>query len=365
MSGVTDSALLDLIATTQENLPWDGKFSTLVKYQNYEVCDRWFKDEKVTLQSGTSITRNVQYGESGAAKFVLPYASESPSVNDVQTTLNVRWSRAQTDYSIERSEMLMNKKRAKLIELIKSRRIDAMQSMADLLEERMWLAPSTTSNSTQPYGIPYWITPITAAQVGVTDGFQGANPYAGGGTTDQFSTCGDIDASASAYSRWRNYNDVWNTATGAGDATDLERWRKMYHKTHFKAPSLNSQIVSGEFALAFYTNITTLLNAERLMESRNDNLGYDVGKAAGQTVFRGVPIKWAVPLDDDTTYPLYAINHNHFKIYCLADQYFRETEPISDRQQHNVYTTFVDLQFNALVDDRQKCGGMISYVAED
>ena len=363
MSGVTDSALLDLIATTQENLPWDGKFALLQKYQSYEVCDRWLRDDKVKLQSGTSITRNVQYGESGAAKFVLPYASESPSVSDVQTTLNVRWSRAQTDYSIERSEMLMNRKKAKLIELIKSRRVDALQAMADLLEQRAWLPPSSTSNATQPYGVPYWITPVTGAQVTTasTDKFRGQNPIAV--DTSAFSTCGGIDASSATFERWRNYNDFWNTTYGASDPTDLERMREMYHKLHFKAPKVNTQVPQPEFNLSYYTNITTLLSFERLAESRNDQLGMDVGKSAGQTVFRGVPIVWAPPLDSDSTYPLYAINHSYFKAYCLADQYFRETEPIRDRQQHNVYTTFLDLQFNFLVTDRQKCGGMISVVS--
>jgi len=42
---------------------------------------------------------------------------------------------------------------------------------------------------------------------------------------------------------------------------------------------------------------------------------------------------------------------------------FRETGPMNSRELHDVFTTHVDLQFNFICINRQKGGGVISYVA--
>jgi len=66
---LANTALLDLLKTTTEQHPWDGKFETLQKWNLYEICNRWFAKDRITFDGGTSIIRNVQLAENGSAKF--------------------------------------------------------------------------------------------------------------------------------------------------------------------------------------------------------------------------------------------------------------------------------------------------------
>ena len=131
--GVSNEALLDLLKTTQKNLPWDGSFEVLLKHQTYEVVNRWFAGDRVDFEGGTSIQRNVQIGESGNAEFVRLYQPTDPNVSDVQAQIDVPWRQVQTHYSIDRRELLRNRGPAGYITLVKSRRVDDMMDLANLL----------------------------------------------------------------------------------------------------------------------------------------------------------------------------------------------------------------------------------------
>ena len=45
-SGISNADLLDLTRTTLQNLP-DLEFETALKFQEYPVCNIWFKLEKM------------------------------------------------------------------------------------------------------------------------------------------------------------------------------------------------------------------------------------------------------------------------------------------------------------------------------
>jgi len=356
--GVSNEALLDLLKTTQKNLPWDGGFEVLQKHQTYEVINRWFAEDRVESAGGTSIQRNVQITETGNAEFVRLYQPTDPNVSDVQAQIDVPWRQVQTHYSIDRRELLRNNGPAGYIKLVKSRRTDAMVDLANLLEERAWQSPPSSSDDLYPYGIAYWIVPITGAQVtAATSGFQGANPSG-------FSSCGGIDASDSDYARWRSYNDVWDSTDGTIADADVTKLCTMFRKLRFVSPITVEQLNTPPLSnLRCYASDTTLGSFEDYARENNDNLGTDVGRFAGATVFKNIPILYADYLDDDASYPFYMINHNYFRPFVLEGDFFRETGPMNDRRQHDVFTTFVDLSFNFVCTNRQRAGGVISYVA--
>jgi len=356
--GVSNEALLDLLKTTQKNLPWDGSFEVLLKHQTYEVINRWFAVDRVEYEGGTSVQRNVQIGESGNAEFVRLYQPTDPNVSDVQAQIDVPWRQVQTHYSIDRRELLRNRGAAGYIKLVKSRRVDAMMDLANLLEERAWQAPPSAADDLYPCGIPYWVVPITGAQVTAgTNGLQGANPSG-------FSDCGGIDASDDTYSRWRSYNDVWDAADGSISDDDVLKLHTMFRRLRFVSPITVSDVDQPAFRnLRCYANDTTLGSLEGYARDHHDNLGADVGRFAGATVFKNVPIIYVDYLDADTSNPFYMINHSYFRPFVLGGDYFRETGPMNDRRQHDVFSTFVDLSFNFICTNRQRAGGVISYVA--
>lgn len=354
---LSNDTLRDLLKTTLANHPWDGKFEALQKYHDYPVCNLWFAQDKVTFDGGTSIVRNVQLGENGSAKFTRPYEPSSPSVADVQARMKAQWVQATADYSISRQELLRNRSTSRLIDLVQARRVSAMSDLANLLEDYAWRTPENPSDDLHPCGIPYWIVPITAAQQGAgTYGHQGGNPVG-------FSDAGGIDASAAANSRWRSYNDFWTAGGGDIADDDVTKITRMLRRLHFQSPVFVSESSSGSYAnTRLYTNETILESLEDRARKNNDVLGADVGRYAGATVIKNLPILWAQQLDADTTNPLYAVNHAYFHPFVMEGDFFRETGPMNSRDQHDVFTTFVDLQFNFLCTNRQRGGGVISRV---
>lgn len=358
-----NSILKDLLKVTLANHPWDGKFEVLQKYHDYPICNMWFQKDKVVFDGGTSIVRNVQVTESGNAKFTQPYAIDEPSVADVQAQLRVNWIYAQTDYSISREEMLMNRGRSKLIDLVKSKRIDALTDLANILEERAWTSPTDSSDKTHPFGIPAWITPIKTGQ---KYGHVGANPYYSGGT--QMADCGGIDASSSTYSRWRNYADRWQAADSFASVItdkDITKIARMLRRLRFNPPQFVKDVDKGSYNnLRVYTGEEVMESLEERARNNNDQLGSDVARYAGGTVIKNIPISWMEQLDyaNASTYPLYAVNHEYFRPFIMDGNFFREGEPMNTRQQHDVFTTFVDLQFNFMCTNRQRAGGIISAV---
>jgi hypothetical protein len=71
-------------------------------------------------------------------------------------------------------------------------------------------------------------------------------------------------------------------------------------------------------------------------------------------VFRNHPIIWVPKLDADTTNPVYGVDHSTFYPICLRGNYLRESKPMTDATQHNVYQVFVDLSYNYICLDRRR-----------
>ncbi|NLW87296.1 MAG: phage major capsid protein [Planctomycetes bacterium] len=354
---LSNDILRDLLKTTCEAHPWDGKFESLRKYHDYPVCNMWFAEDRVVFDGGTSIVRNVQLGENGSAKFTRPYEPASPTVVDVQGRLRAEWVQATADYSISRQEIMRNRGRERLISLVVSRRQAAMEDLANLLEDYAWQSPSGPADDLHPMGIPYWISPITAAQQTAQEyGHQGGNPAG-------FLNCGGIDCSDAANQRWRNYNDSWAQAGGEIGDDDIIKITRMLRRLRFRSPVFLNDIDGDSYRnLRLYTNEHVLESLEEYARLNNDSIGTDIGKYAGATVIKNLPVIWVEQLDADETNPLYAINHACFHPFVMEGDFFRETGPMNSRRQHDVFTTFVDLQFNFICTNRQRAGGVISRI---
>lgn len=353
-SGISNSDLVDLQRTTLENLP-SLDFEVALNYQQYNVVNEWFKAEKVQVGSGTAIVRNIILDNSGNAKHVRLFQKTTLNVADVQTRITAPWVQVQTNYSIERREALRNRKPAMYIELLKSRRVDGMVSLADLLEGTAWLTPNSSTDDLNPLGLPYWLSkaiPVggqnyVAATDGVTGqasggGFVGRRIIYGGNvaaTSGNVATTakGGIDPTANG--KWRNWADVYT----AIDGDFVKKMRKSFHATSFKSPMLASDLKDGPTSkFRIYMNLATLTDFEDLTTKQNENLGSDLDKFHGITTFRRVPVVYTPQLDADLDSVVYGVNHAKFFPIVLDGDWMRESDPMMDVEQHNVITTFID-----------------------
>lgn len=347
MSGLSMSDLVDLTRTTLEDLP-KMTFEQPQKYQDYPALNR-FLNMGFEISNGWGIRRNIVLAETGTAQHVRLYQSTQISIADRQKQITAPWAHANTYWAIERREALMNRAPAAFVNLLQSRRNDAMMDLANLLEERAWKSVDSSSDTLNPRGICYWIT----------IGANSENGFYGGQTRDNSGnaitevggqTPVDLD-------RWCNYYSDYAGPTSA-DAM-VKKMHEVFRKIQFKAPRIVKDLEQGPFANYVIAMDGDTLDAyTEYTRKANDQIGFDVGSFAGNVAFQRVPLTWVPVLDTANTSirgtnPIYFINFNKFKPFILSDDNFREDEPIRDVTMNNVVVTFVDLSYNYMCVDRR------------
>lgn len=347
MPGISNADLVDLTRTTLQNLP-SLRFEVALDFQEYPTCNLWFKKDKIQVDSGTFIERNIILDTSGNAKHVRLYQKTPINVTDVQRKITAPWVQLQTHWSIERREALRNRKPAMYIKLIESRRVDATVDEADLLELRAWSTPQSNTDDLNPRGLPFW---LSFREDG--DNGQGHDAFrvrfAGG--TSQTDKAG-IDGALASNSKWRNYAATYT----AINADFIRRLRRAFHATNFMSPVIAKDLREGPMTnFRLYMGLDELTEYEDLVTKANDNLGKDLDPFHGNTTFRRVPIIYTPQLDGftvtggsstvNTVNPIFGVNHAKFFPMVLEGDWMRESEPMTDVEQHNVITTFIDSSY--------------------
>ena len=364
MNGISNSDLIDLQRTTLENLP-DLDFEVALQYQSYLVCDKWFSQDKIQIDSGTSIKRNIILDDSGNAIHVRLYQKVPVNQTDVNKQLTAPWCQARTHYTIERREALRNRAPARYVDLLKTKRVDGMVSLANLIEQDGWKAPQNSSDDLNPRGLPYWLNKVIPstgsgydASIDVTTGgFVGRRVLWNDGT-QTLTDVGGINPTAEA--KWRNYAAVYSAVS----TSDLIRaMRKAFYATSFKAPMMVKDLSQGPLAkYRIYSPLSTLIQLEELAHTQNvgsDLLGPDLAKFHGVTAFRRVPLEYAPLLDADTSEPVYMVNHNNIYPFVQDGDWLRENEPMSDVESNNVFVTIVDNSYQFFNKNRRTSGAVI------
>jgi len=353
---------LDLWKITESNYAWRGKFEVLQERHDYPIVNQLFQEGKVQFQGGTQIIYDVMIDDAGTAEMILPNADHEYAVGNVMAQIVIPWRIIRDYYLTNDQEVMRNAGGRKLVDLLKVRRTSSAYSTANKLEARAFLTPADSDDKVNPYGMPYWVVPITSAQVTAgTSGHQGQNPLYGDG--NDIGTCGGVDASDPKYALWRNYNDVWTNANGELTEDDVDKILGMTLDTKFKPPLNAKDVESGAFDnFRYYTNKVMTLAFWRKGRENNDNLGADIGTYAGNVVIRGNPIIRQDDLDSDTSNPLYAINLSSFKPFILDGDFFRTVGPDKDLRHPRTFATNVYTTFNFMCINRRH-QGMISYVA--
>lgn len=310
-----------------------------LEHQEY-VSATLVTEKNVQERGGRTIDFRLKTRNTGNAKNTGLFAQDVTRVEDVTISASVPWAMQTTNFSYDIYEDLFQSDRETIIRELVIRDHDAMSDMAELNEENLWSAPSSTSD-TRPMGIPFWMQ--KDASTTAEGAFNGGNPSG--------FTSGAAGVSSTTYPRWRN----WTFGYTAVDRDDLiKKVKKSMAFTHFQAPVPHPELGFGESKFNIYTTYRVQEPLERLAENRNDNLGPDLARYINTVTIGGVPVKWVPYLEaNDTSDPLYGINWKVFRPFVKTGCNMRRNPPKEAAKQHTVREVHIDNAMNYICYNRR------------
>lgn len=366
MAGLAPADMRLLIQTTLEDLPKQN-FEVGWDHLDYEFC-RFYQSERMVVDGGESITRYVMLDPGGNARYRLPFDQDTPTINTTMLKINVPWCRVGTHYSWDITEILQNRGNPHgIIDLVQARRTDELWGLANLIEERGWKTPSTSTSTLHPYGVPYYLNAIDADST--TGGFVGQTIRFQDATTS--TTCAGINASTST--KWKNYADIYTDV----DNAFLDTLRTAFVKTNFKVPPFVKDPSDKRVApKRGYADADTIVKMMSLQDARDDNhTPVDLfGKVMvpmkvsddGVVYVNRIPFIPVTELDgvtdpvtSDAYAPVYVVDFSKFIPVVLRDYWMEESEPMTQASSHTTYTLYLDGAHQNLVTNRRTLGFII------
>jgi hypothetical protein len=333
-NALTAVAIGDLVNTTLRDLG-EMRFTEIATdLQKHTAMRNLLKVNRIVLESGYGVQWDVMVNQTGAAANVGLGASDN--VNDVDTMVQATadWRNSTTNYSIIGQVIDMNREPRRIVNLVQTKRIAALISLAELMEANFWGPPVPITDLVTPWGVNTWIVK------NATEGFNGGVPS--GYTT--------IGLNPTVYPRWNNWTYQY-TSVSRDDL--IRHWRKAATFTDFQPPVDGIPTFNTGDNYGFYTNYGVIGPLEEAVESQNDNLGNDLASKDGLTMFRRVGVTWVPKLEADTTNPVYGLNWGWFKTYILRGWWLKETRVPIYPGQHTISAHFLDSTYQFILKNRR------------
>ena len=340
MADLLATSLGDLVVDTLRDLGKPKFTEITTDIQQFTAMPQLLKKNRVSIQGGYGVQWNVMVNHAQSAANVGLGYQDNPNIIDTTVQATADWRNSKADYAFIGQEISMNREPARIVDLVRQRRIAAMIALVELMENNFWGPPVGASDNTTPWGINTWI--VKNASVG----FNGGAPT--GYTT--------IGLNPSTYPRWKNYSGNY-TAVSSDDL--VRKWRKMATFINFRPPVDGIPTFNTGNMWRWYTNYGVIGPLEEILESQNDNLGNDVASKDGLTMFRRSPVQWVPKLEDDTTNPVYGLNWGVFKTYILSGWWLKQTNIQNYPGQHTISAYFLDCTYQWVLKDR-RCHGVLA-----
>lgn len=384
-------SFLDMVRNTLDKLPVDGEFATVLPYHNWYVADELWRQNRRKKSGGVYVDVRIAYRVGESTQFVEAAAIRNPSMTEY--TVSGKLPLVTTYFEVVHVEKEIRdnvtatasrgKRAEQIIDILKVRRQQELLGFYKTQEEKFFLCPTESGANKTPHGIPYHLPPITSAQVGGTGDVQGAYQGVHGYGASYWQ---NIDISDTTYSDLESYNACWDAASATTITMTEEnkiRLARMFRRLHWSSPLSVEQLAQPMFSkLRVLTDETIVEQIGIAAQAQNDNLGADILKYVGTKgpkarlgmtdsgpLVNGLPARWAEVLDTaDTTargyHPLYMLNMDYLQVACEASNFMKKRPAATDAvHQPDVIVEYVDSTFNYIVPDRQKVGGVISWVS--
>ena len=331
---LTATGLNDLTATT---IRWLGKpkFTEIAtNLQRHTAMKNLVRQNRMEIISGFGLQWDVMVDHAASAANVGLAAVDNVGLKDTMVQATADWRFTSAYYTTIGQEIDMNREPARIVDLIRQRRISSLISLAELMEGNFWGPPVASTDSVTPWGVYTWIVKNN------TDGFNGGAPS--GFTT--------IGLNPTTYPNWQNYTNQYTNVT----PDDLIRkWSKAATFTDFEPPVEGIPTFNTGDIYGFFMNYGVYGPLQEILRSQNDNLGTDIAMYDGKVMFHRVPCVWVPKLEPDTTNPVFGINWGSFKTFVLQNWWMREIHVPVYPGQHTMSAHFIDLAYQWITTNRR------------
>lgn len=322
--------------------------------QRYEIMSYLLKEDRMAFDSGIGLKRTIMTDYARVFEWVGFHQASQLSQTDHLQQLTVNWKHGRTHWMFDAKELMMNKGKALIANVIKPREAGAVLAMAAGLEDAGWDYPATTDEKVM-YGFPYYVV----WNEGSGGGFNGLVPS--GHTTV-------AGINPTTYPTYANYTEDYTNIT----ADDwLAKARKLHMKTEFVSP-VDVDDFRGDTGKRFkiYTSDDGMIGMWELADQRNQNLQWDLGKQDNQTTFKGNALRHVPKLDSENistktgmpTDPFYFIDKASFIMAALEQDYMRRSEAMNSREQPDSYVNYIFASLQMLCVIRRR-NGVMGWVA--
>jgi hypothetical protein len=330
------SQIDDAVQLTLNNFIKKGSFLNMqTDLTDYVAVREMWKTRKNVFEGGIAWEFQVQMDHNHSAKTVGLFEQDSSVFNDTMTNGSVPVRHVNAHFIYDQREPDFQRGATKIVDLVQTRSSAMDSSFYELLEEQMWGKPATSSDDKSIFGIPYWIVKNS------TTGLTGGNPAG--------FTSGAAGIDSTVYPRWKNYSAAYAAVT-ADDL--LDKMRQAHLETQFRSPLSHSEPTLGGMKNGIYVNSTTHRALQKLFDTRNMNLGSDLG---GQAVnFKSTAITYAPYLNNDSSNPVYMIDWKWMAVGCMAGWENNLTPPYMVPGKHTVRRVDRDASINMICTDRRR-----------
>jgi len=350
--------IADLVVATQEERYEDRIVELATDLQEHVAMAQLSKQNKITHQGGTKLKFYLMDTFIDSAEDVGLYNVVTAATGDVLSSGEAPWRWTQVNFALdEREEALNSGDKVKVLDFVKSKRLSMNIARAAHFEKRFWAHPSSSTNTTQPWGIDSHVTyPASFSAAG----FVGVNPpgWASG--------CG-VDSDEHA--RWANW---YNQYTAIEQDDFVDKACRLMYKTAFKSPVPNPDIADliGAPKRAIYTCYDVVEQIRHLQRSQNDNIGSDIAAYFNMAILNGIPMQSVPYLDADNDTksdmaqydPAYFIDWSTME-FAFQAGYDEEVKVIPGSNQPHVYITVITDSWNLICKNKRRNGLLTTAIA--
>lgn len=332
------SDIQDFMATTLDDFGPPSFRQCAQRLQHYEIFTRWMREDKVVSESGDEISRRLMLKHRTGNKHKSRFARDTYQFSDVLSTLRVPFVTMSDCWTFNYGELIRNRGKSLLTNIIEPRRTDVLLGFADDMEQKGWGAPSGPDDVLVPFGVSYWVVK------NATQGFNGGYPSG-------FTNLAGINLTN--FPNFKNYTDAYSDVSEDDLCFKMNQAKQL---TFFVSPpgaGGEGDVTRDNYRV--YCNNGTKLRLNKLARARNESYGLDLAYGEGGAVMHaGNPIVYVPQLDLDTSDPVYMLNHEVFAPYVEADNFLRESPVKEVPGFHDQYAVFLDHGYNYVNLDRRR-----------